>query len=121
MTWNTFEKRGFLRVIKAQAANSNLSLEAALLGILQGRFTNVRDGRVLISFSNEAGSSGWQPPGGKNQADVLSLVSELMDRRDDAIEALGGGDLNDEQVFQQMMTSLRAVKGYVFDPMYMAK
>lgn len=122
MLWSTYEKRGFLRSVRKQAAAANLPLEDALLALLEGRYTSVSQGRVLISMSNEAGSSGWIAPSKKSQSDVLALVSELMDLRDQ-VEANLGDTFNEEQLFQGMLAHPRliAIKGYTSNFMYMAK
>ncbi len=113
-------KRGWLRYIygKLTKEPSQCSLLDALNNLKAEGACVVRDGAVLVgSQSTDQGFSYAIPATDRHLTpkELFEVTSELIDRYDTALGELqtaGTASPKDSQIFAQMMTDLRAIKGF---------
>lgn len=135
---STFIKRSFLRLAKQNAGT--LGIYSCLTRWLSGAGINVVGSRIRTSTSADGVGVGFTLDTAgqvKSQADVLELVSELLDRWDRALASLQSAaptaSIGEDAVYNLLMIddpsnpaydpqhSLRAIRGTTANWMFLAK
>lgn len=107
---STPTKRLFLRVVKADAAARNLSLDSVLLEYATAQVKATKGGVVVLSTSTNGQSFTFAPPGeGLDPEAFTEMVSDLLDRYDTAKATLADGGNSTpslDQIYDSMMAVL---------------
>ena|SRR5258706_8967800 len=124
MVASTFQKRGLLRDFKRQADAKSITLLEALLLILSAPVVTVQKGRILISASSGEVTASFSTSIGLSQAQLMDVVSELIDRYEQAKADLiseGNATPTDAQIYARELDDLRAIKGYTSNFLWLTK
>lgn len=114
---STRAKRLFLRVMRKSAQDTGDSLYDTLMAVAEARVQASQSGKVLVGHSANGHDHSWQIPSDFNVSDASDLVSEILDRYDEASEKLVETDdiesPTDTQIFNEMMDKLRPIRSLV--------
>lgn len=105
-------KRLFLRGIQWDAQSNGQSLYDTLVIVAKAKVSEMRDGRIIQSSGMGGASVAFTFPNGMTPTQAAALASEMLDRYEDAVDALPS-EPNDDQIFSAMMQRLRPMRGLI--------
>lgn len=112
-------KRLFLRNLFWDVEETGDSLANVLKAAAKARFEATATGKVLVSTSGNGHASSFSIPDEFTAIDAAEMVSELLDRYDEARSKLVNDDdidsPTDTQIKDEMMEKLVAVRGFEYD------
>jgi hypothetical protein len=101
----TAYKRLFCRNLLWKAEQYGDSLIETLKALAQARLTESHRGKVLVSSAANGHSDTWQVPDHFTPMDAADLCSEMLDRYDEAVDALGD-DSTDAEIHTEMLEKI---------------
>lgn len=114
----TSYKRLFVRVALKNAQDAGDKLSNVLIAYGVARIQATSTGKILVATSANGHSHNWQIPSEFNTQDAADLVSEILDRYDEAVAKLiadGTDSPTDQQIYDEIMDKLQAVRSYASD------
>jgi hypothetical protein len=112
-------KRLFVRVLLKNSQDAGDTLYNTLMAAAVARIENTSGGKVLISTAGNGHTNTFEIPSGFTAVDAAELVSELMDRYDEAKSKLINDDdidnPTDQQIHDEIMDKLRPVRSVTHD------
>lgn len=106
-------KRLFLRSLKWDAEDSSLSLLDTLKIAARARISETSKGKVLVGTAANGKSASFAIPAGSiNNADLVCLCGEMVDRHEEAIRLLAARTVpiaspTQTQIFDEMLALLQ--------------
>lgn len=107
MSAPTSLKRLFLRGIKWDAQEQDITLREALEAVAKAGLDELKEGRYIQSSGHGGASVTFTFPGGFGPTMIQETVSKMLDLMDEAEAALE--DPTDEEVFVWMMGQLKPI------------
>ena len=114
----TSYKRMLLRYLLRFAQQEGETLCDVLNDAGQARIEETQKGKILVSVAGNGHSTSWQVPQDFTPQDAAGLVSELLDRYDEAVAKLaadGNSSPTDQQVATEVLDKLRPVRSVACD------
>lgn len=111
-------KRLFLRNLLWSAQDSGKSLYDVLKTAAQARLSETERGKFLVSTAANGHSAEWEVPRDLSPQSIVELLSQLLDRYDEAkayLIAEGTASPTDQQIHDEMLEKLKAVRSYRHD------
>lgn len=103
-------KRLFLRGIKWDATEQEITLREALEEIAKAGLDELKEGRYIQASGHAGASVTFTFPDGLGPTMIQETVSKMLDLMDEAEEALDNP--TDDEVFAWMMQRLRAITSF---------
>jgi hypothetical protein len=106
-------KRLFVRIALKSAQEAGDTLLSVLMASAQSRIDATQSGKVLVASSVNGHSHTWQIPSDFSPQDAAEMVSEILDRYDEAkakLVADGTTSPTDQQIYDELMDKLQPVK-----------
>lgn len=91
---------------------------AKLKELARARLDETQRGRVLVSTSGNGHSSTYEIPKDLSATDVVGMISQLIDRYEEAKAKLiedGTASPTDTQIFDEMMAKLHPIRSVASD------
>jgi len=103
-------KRLFLRGIKWDAEQGDITLLAAIEAVCKARLDEIREGRVISQTGGSGATVSFTFPSGVAPTDIASLASDMLDLYE-SIKA-DAPDATDDEMFVAMMARLKPITNF---------
>lgn len=112
-------RKSFLRNRYRYAVDNSQTLLQTLEDLEDAQYDAVSDGLVLVSTSGNAHESRYRFPSGFDSGDIMELISDLIDRYEEAEAKLIADDEisspTDAQIYTEMLARMKPIRDYQSD------